>query len=458
MEFKVSMMHQLLPPLALMLLVSSMVCAGEHPAWTVRDAAVIIETLDIEDRESQAIIELLLHDYDQSWQELLQAQHAAIDALTANKPSGDSYLRQCFETSAQFGSARDLLAADFETGMQAFLEDEDQADWETLKRLVRRRNLLPRGQLKGERNDLYQIINDMAEGEVISQTQGVQTALANWEVQLDPLLAERAAFERNYPSTFRTLCMNLRFDDALDLATQRLSLQQAVRDRTDATTLEIVDLLSADQARSLRDQLNHAERLAGLSRITSALLAALRAWEAPDTEDKAARDQLIADWQAERRSLMQTLRQATRVADGGRTVADLRKRLQQSTNWPRHEEALFKAKLAVMQLDEHFNEQVCRFLGRTECQNALAGQPNAMKRLVPRRPQTVPFHEPTPDDATGPDPDLANEPISTEDPFPEPEPGHDPGEPIPNIEPDPNSPDPFPPPDPGEPIPDPFPS
>ena len=458
----IDMMNRPICVMLSVLIVAATAPAAEQPAWSVRDAAVIIETLNIEDRESQAIIELLLDDYDHAWRQSLNDQEAAVTALAANRPAGDLYLKKCFDMSATYGLERDALAANFEEGMKAFLDPSHQQAWTSLKRAVRRHNTLPQGQLHGERTDLRTVIDTMPARDQILATPDIEPALLAWELSLDPLLIERTRFDRTFPTTYRSLCVNLEFAAALRLAKQRFERQEAIRTLSDSTSAELMAVLTPAIAQSLQDQLDVHEQLTRMQRDVATLYQSLLHWKPDREQDARYRDALILEWQTTRRQLIARLREAVRAADGRRQIAALKKRLGESSNWEKLEKDQFEAKFEIIETDREFAQDACILLGRELCLAALDGQPNAIKRLIPPKPINAnPFPEPGPIDPNAPDPFQSdNEPPQGE-PFPKPDPNTDTPPPFPGFEPDPNAPDPFipdnpPKPDPNEP--DPFPS
>jgi hypothetical protein len=435
--------------------------AAEQPPWSVRDAAAIIETLDIEDRNARDIIKLLLDDYDRAWRQSRLDQKAAVTALDAERLEGDLYLRRSFDTAAAYGLERDTLATEFELGMKAFLDVSHQDAWSALKRATRRRNVLPRGELFGEQTDLRTVIDAMPEGKDTLDVPGVEEHLLTWEYAMDALLADRTRFERTFPTSFRALCMDLEFARALHLAQERLAMQQAVRDLTDETVVNLGHLLSPQQSQSLQDQIDIDEHLAGVPRGVATLYQALLEWKPERAGDGVFRDALLSEWKALRRELLGQLRTTMRRVDGLQKISELKRRLNQSPDWEEQERELFVARFQIREADQRFAQSACDLLGEVDCKRALKGQLNAIRKLLDKPTDSDPFPDLGSIDPNATDPfELNNEPPQG-DPFPESDPSKDTPSPFPGFKPDPDAPDPFGPDAPGEPepqTPDPFPA
>jgi hypothetical protein len=184
--------------------------------------------------------------------------------------------------------------------------------WPGVERALRRARSLPRGQLSGERLDLFMIVRDLRlDAEALDM---IQPLLAGYEVQLDEALRRREDHYEQAERNFGRHPGNGDDERALPLIREQVQRHVAVRDVNDAFIRLIAEALPDDEAASFRS----AALRRGYARVYATtrgqhMLLAARELPGLDEETKAAVQALLDAYRAEHAALAEQLLVAVRL-------------------------------------------------------------------------------------------------------------------------------------------------
>lgn len=166
---------------------------------------------------------------------------AAQDMFAKLAPLSDEWL-----------AAKNRLRDQFVADLQLQLTDDQNNQWPTVERTIRRTKSLQRGRISGESADLFQIVRSLNLD--AEQQAKVDPILKDYEIQLDSALKARDEYMDSSRSDMLRAMQTEDPNDGLEIVEKQTRLRAAVRDVNDNTALSIEQALAEPTNAKFHDE------------------------------------------------------------------------------------------------------------------------------------------------------------------------------------------------------------
>lgn len=217
------------------------------------DLDAMAELLNL-DPEQTAMVEALLNGHEDVNRAAREEQREQFTELRDEMRNGGADWSEMGERMAEMSERFQELSKAAETAVIAdihsVLTDAQIDSWPRFERHVRRERTISRGQLAGERVDLFKVLET---SEIDTDSPELAETLASYERELDRALVARNDFSEESQQQLRDLMSNQDMDAATAMMKKEAQLRTRVRDINEQYAKNIAGKLDGDSSALFTD-------------------------------------------------------------------------------------------------------------------------------------------------------------------------------------------------------------